>query len=378
MDEIAVILRQLKLVQDVEAIAKSRRLGARFQSEVQDHLAKLTQAVDSLRQLHEILDLSDLERELGGRKANREFWSSLAPGRYAKDEILSSLVTKNSITLNTLYKASLEFIAVTRFADNETQFAIDLGDRFRDQKRTWELFKRFQPERRPLVFHWHSFKVGREFFGLLQKHKVIESYSISLHLEGQERHPSDRQTVERLLANRKIRPNDRIIIEYTGVDPKLIPLVTGLWFEAYAYKVFEDTLARLADDYEIYSRVDFEAQEHLREKTRSDFDILVGLPDQVILAECKSGAVTKDAVQRMIFNSKLLRRIFGKMGVAKYLFLLIFSPTDEPDQTPLLEDLIREGFVLVEPYNIAPFLNAHIQNQAPQTGLTWAPRHKRA
>jgi hypothetical protein len=124
--------------------------------------------------------------------------------------------------------------------------------------------------------------------------------------------------------------------------------------------------------YEIYSRVEFEAREILSDSTRSDFDLLVGLPDQVLMAECKSGGITSDACQRMIANATLLRRIFGRMGF-QHAFLLVFNPTGDADEHQRLCGLHNAGFTIVDLSQLGPFLHAHITGQPLRKEMTWSP-----
>jgi hypothetical protein len=385
MEEVPVIARQLRLVDEVAKLAGTRRIGPALKESVAANLDLLRQAGDALQKLHEVLDLSELESELGGRKANLAYWNSLPPGRYepaadtdASNEIMEraaafkTLVTSKSILLKDLRRASLDITSLARFTDTEMRFAEEMGRRFRDFKRTWTLFKKVQQKRDPIYFRRYSYRSGRDFFDLLQRFGAIESYNLSVQREGS----PDRQLLNRQELDEQfdqIGKKDQIWIEYTNLNTRMIPLVTGGWFEAFTYSVFDDMLGRLADEHEIYSRVGYKAAMPMKDGSKSDFDIVVGLPGEFILAECKSGMITRDASQRLIANATLLKGIFRKMGVKRHLFMLVFSPTDEEDQHPLLADLAAAGYEIVEPFNIAPYLNAHLMGQPPVDGVVWVP-----
>ncbi len=82
MKSVPIVERQTSLVKSVEEIARSRRLGQRLQQEMEEHLNTLRSAITALEKLHEILDLVDIDSELGGRKQNLAYWLDLQPGRY--------------------------------------------------------------------------------------------------------------------------------------------------------------------------------------------------------------------------------------------------------------------------------------------------------
>lgn len=383
-----IIQRQAQLISAVEEVARSRKFGQRLQTEINEHLAVLRAAMPALEKLDEILDLNDLDNELGGRRQNLQFWQSFASGRYSKivtsnptpsaeqterAATLEALYRTKSLTLNALYKASLEFNGVTVFSEEDLRFSRDIGEKFNHLKRTWEQFKRRHQQRQSLHFKSYSYRPVKDFLDILRKHNLIESYSFTVKRRDSKEEFIDQQGIERLTAKRPPDRDSDFYAAYDGLNTKRMPLVTGGWFEVFTYVAFNDMLTRLDGEYEIYSRVEFEAKEMMKDKIQSDFDILVGLPDQIVMAECKSGVVNRDVAFRMIENSRLLQRIFGKMGVQKYLFLLIFSPSDDASQNSGLDDLRRQGFTILEPHNVAPYLSAYIQNQTPADGLVWTP-----
>lgn len=389
MKSVPIVERQTSLVKSVEEIARSRRLGQRLQQEMEEHLNTLRSAITALEKLHEILDLVDIDSELGGRKQNLAYWLDLQPGRYARSllgsntsgddqasrsKVLETLVQEKSVTLNALYKASLEFTSVTVFSPSELKFAKEIGDTFAHVKRSWEQFKRCHSNRQPLHFKLYSFRPIRDFLELLVRNGVIKSYAFSVkNGRGEPDQPVDAATLERASNKKPLDRETNFNATYDGLDSKQLSLVIGGWFEVFTYLEFRGMLSRLASEYEIYSRVEFEATEPLKGKVRSDFDILVGLPDQIMLAECKSGAIDREIAYQMIENSRRLRRIFERMGVNKYLFLLVFSPSDDANKNLGLDDLLGAAFKILEPHNVAPFLNAYIQNQEPPVSLTWSP-----
>lgn len=389
MEEVPVIARQRRLVEEVEKLAGTRRIGPSLKESVARNLELLRQADEALQALHEVLDLSELENELGGRAANLAYWNGLPPGRYeaqtdpegASSEAMEravafkNLLTSKSVLLKELRRASLDITSLVRFTDTEMRFAKEMGERFRDLRRTWTLFKKVLQKRDPMFFRRYAYRSGRDFFDLLQRFGAIESYTLSLQREGStDRQPMSRQEIDEQFS--QISFKDQIWIEYANLNTRLIPLVTGGWFEAFTYGVFGDMLGRLTDEHEIYSRVGYRAAVPMKDGSKSDFDILVGLPDEFILAECKSGTITRDATQRLISNAALLKGIFRKMGVKRHLFMLVFSPTDDEDQYPLLADLADAGYEIVEPYNIAPYLNSHLLGQPPVDGVVWVPPTK--
>lgn len=70
-----------------------------------------------------------------------------------------------------------------------------------------------------------------------------------------------------------------------GFDSKCALILTGHWFEAYAYTVFRDQLERIDADFEIYTQVSYEANIEGSGKSKSDFDVLINTGDLLVLVE---------------------------------------------------------------------------------------------
>jgi hypothetical protein len=357
------LLEEFKLLEDGlrKYAGAQTALAAKARAEVEAALLKVAQTREALNRLHEeYIDLSSVELTGSDLASNREFWDEQPSGRLV-DEALERLVKKNRGVLNSLYRASVTIHGITKFSDDEMRFAQEIGDHFDQHKRTWTLFKSLLPDRRPLRAKTKPWTVAavRDFFALLRRHKLVQIVEYELPQGGGVREPID---VDRLIdkCRRKEIPDDRFFeVRYELADNRSVGLITGSWFEAYSYSVCRDMIERQSIDFEIYSRVAYSASHAAKAVSRSDFDLLVGLPEALMMVECKSGRLSDDEADRVTEKTEFVRQVLKSMGVPNHHFVLVYSPVDNADSADAIARLQEAGVRVVEPQG----LRAHLREQ---------------
>lgn len=305
------------------------------------------------------LDMTDIALHDTQRAANRSYWSRLPPGRIDETR-LAELVRDHSVTLKRLYQASVDFGSITKFSDAELMFAKEIGDDFRTQKRYWSRLKKILADGRPFrVTQPWEVRGATGFFSMLQRHGY--SSRCEAELKRGDRPPTDLDLAA-LLAELKRTPlleGDRLQLSY-AIDRRHHAFLTGGWFEAYSYYVFEDMLTRLAADFEIYSRVQYQATHAGKSASRGELDLMVSLDDQIVMVECKSGDFSDDEVSRYLQKKRFLKEIFDGMGVRETLFMLVAPRVDVDEAAAMVERLQADGVEMVEPQDIRTLLSKRL------------------
>jgi hypothetical protein len=306
------------------------------------------------------LDLTALGIQDNRRSVSRVYWEVLPPGRLPEPQILD-LVRNRSVTLKRLYQASLDFTSITKFSAEELAFAREVGDEFRSHKRYWNRLKRIVVDDRPfrIGLQWEA-KGAIAFFNLLLRHGYASRCEAQLQRGESAAKLLELNTVAAELKSTPLAESDKLQIVYQ-IDRRQQAFLCGGWFEAYAYYVFEDMLIRLAADFEIYGRVQYQATQAGRSVSRGDIDLLVGLQDQIVMVECKSGDFTEEEAGRCIQKTRFLKEICQDMGVKETLFLLVAPRVDTEDSAAVIDRLKTEDIELVEPQDIRMLLSKRLK-----------------
>jgi hypothetical protein len=119
-------------------------------------------------------------------------------------------------------------------------------------------------------------------------------------------------------------------------------------------------LSRFSVDFELYSRVQYEASLAAKAVSRGDIDLLVGLQDQIIIVECKSAELSADEANRVIQKTRFLRDVFSSTGIKETLFMLVCVPAETDEAQAVLDHVEAEGIEVVEPQDIRTFLSGKL------------------
>jgi hypothetical protein len=354
-----------RLVDQLEVLSTSQtQLGQKAQGSLKQLATASKAMLHLMRQVSEnYIDLTAYETGGNHRNEARAWWDALPAGRLDPAHI-EELVKGRSATLARLYRASVDFTSATKFSDSELAFAREIGDEFRIYKRVWSRLKSLMTDGRP--YRLHSDGQARAvigLFSLLQRHGLITSFDVQF------KRGSDTKVLDPTAAIaelRKVPPeaDDRVYLRYE-VDRRRQSLLTGGWFEAYSYYVFHNMLSRWSADFEIYSRVQYQANIAAQASSRGDIDLLVSLQDQIILVECKSAELSADEASRVIQKTRFLRDVISGLGVKEAMFMLVAMPAESENAQASLDRVEAEGIEVVEPQDIRTFLRSKL---APEVG----------
>jgi hypothetical protein len=359
VDLVKEFARLSSIVQDL-AIANPQ-LGQKAQAALQQLGSASKALVHMSQQFSEsYLDLTALELQDNRRSVNRGYWEILPPGRLLEPQILE-LVRNRSVTLKRLYQASLDFTSITKFSAEELAFARDIGDEFKSHKRFWNRLKKVVVDDRPFrIGQQWEVKGAVSFFNLLIRHGYVTRCDAQLRRGEAAATGLDLNAVLAELKANPLRDIDRLQFTYQ-IDRRQHAFLTGGWFEAYSYYVFEDMLIRLAADFEIYSRVQYQATQAGRSVSRGDIDLLVSLEDQIFVVECKSGDFSDEEAGRCVQKTRFLKEICRDMGVKETLFFLVAPPIDSEQSAGVMDRLKAEDIELVEPQDIRSLLSKRLR-----------------
>ncbi len=131
-------------------------------------------------------------------------------------------------------------------------------------------------------------------------------------------------------------------------------LISGHWFNAYAYYIIDDHLNRNNFDYELYTRVSYTAPAEIF-RSGGDFDILSMVGRKILLVECKSSELrgNKDNFLKIIQKTEGIKKVFDltHTNYYQYVFLLIYNHFSN-DQQEILKELEGTGIKPVRPDEI--------------------------
>jgi tellurium resistance protein TerD len=294
--------------------------------------------VAALNQIHNAVVPLDLISDEAVLVANLTVWHNLPSGYIFRKDIKYQRLINNSKTLNTLHKNAIDILSVYKFSDEEIALSKNIGDFFSVNFAFFRSFK-FLITKNELGTAYLTARVkeASEINGFLQhmeKFKVIAPYKIQLFvLKTREWVDSDVGTLRRIRSqDNKIRFNIDIIDTTTYCD-----LITGHWFNAFAYSIISDHLTRNQLLHELYTRVSYQSPTEIF-KSRGDFDIIAMVGKTILAVECKSGNLKESIdVDTIIDKKRGLEKVFeiAGSGSYRYLFLIIYNPFAYNDQVAL-------------------------------------------
>jgi len=354
-----------RLAGQLEALSVSQaQLGQKAQASLRQLATASRSMLHLMRQVSEnYIDLTAYE--VGGNRwsAARAWWDALPAGRLEAEQI-DELVKQHSSMLARLYRASLDFKGITKFSETELAFAREIGDEFRVYKKIWWRLKKLIADGRPYrLFNEGQARAVLGLFNLRLRHGLLTKCDAQIR-RGSETRVIELAAVIAELRKASLGDDDRLYVRYE-LDRRRHGQLTGGWFEAYSYHVFHNMLSRFSVDFEIYSRVQYEANLAAKAMSRGEIDLLVNLQDQIIMVECKSAELSPEEAGRVVQKTRFLKNVFASTGVKETLFMLVCVPavTDEGQGT--LDRVEAEGIEVVEPQDIRTFLSRKL---APETG----------
>ena len=349
-----------RLAGQLESLAASQtQLGQKAQASLKQLATASRAMLHLMRQVSEnYIDLTAFEVGDNPWSVARAWWDALPAGRLEREQI-EELVKDRSASLARLYRASLDFTAITKFSDAELGFAREIGDEFRIYKKIWGRLKKLMADGRPYrLFNEGQARAVIGLFNLLQRHGLIVKSDAQVR-RGAETRVIDLSSVVGELRRKPLSDDDRLYVRYE-LDRRRQSLLTGGWFEAYSYHVFHNMLSRFSVDFELYSRVQYEANLAAKAMSRGDIDLLVSLQDEIIMVECKSAELSADEAGRVIQKTRFLRDVFASTGVKETLFMLVSVPAETDEAQAALDRIEAEGIEVVEPQDIRTFLSSRL------------------
>ncbi len=346
-----------RLAEQLETLSSSHsNLGVKAQESLK-RLASASRAMLHLmRQVSEnYIDLTAYEAGENRWSAARAWWDALPAGRLAPAQ-LAELVKERSATLTRLYRASLDFPAITKFSDGEIAFAREIGDQFRVYKTVWRRLKSLAEDGRPYRLHNEGqARAVVGLFALLLRHEVVTKSEAQLR-RGDDCRTLELASVVGELRRAPLTESDRLLLRYEIAGHRRGQL-TGGWFEAYAYYVFQNMLERFSVDFELYSRVQYQASLAAKAISRGDIDLLVSLREQIFIVECKSAELSTDEANRIVQKMRFLRDVLVSTGVKETVFVLLTVPPESDESQAALDRIAAEGIDVMEPQDIRTFLS---------------------
>ena len=307
--------------------------------------------VAALDQIHNTVVPLDLISDDAVLVANLIVWNNLPTGYILRKDIKCQRLINNSKTLNTLHKNAIDILSVYKFSDEEIALSKKIGDFFSVNYAFFRSFK-FLITNNQLGTAYLAARVkeASEINGFLQqmeKFKIIAPYKIQLFVfKTKEWIDSDVGTLRKIRSqDNKIRFNIDIKDTTTHCD-----LITGHWFNAFAYSIISDHLTRNQLLHELYTRVSYQSPTEIF-KSRGDFDIIAMVGKTILAIECKSGNLIESIdVDAIIDKKKGLEKVFeiAGSGSYRYLFLIIYNPFAYSDQV-VLDKLAAAGIRPVIP-----------------------------
>lgn len=313
----------LELVRDTVKMAQKPR------EKVLSALDKTNEIIAALEDIHVNNVPLDIKDGDGNLAQNLECWKSTTPGVLKAGTPAYQSLISNSETLKALYATGIDLPSITKFSDQEIKLAKGLGDRFQEfyaPLRDFAASLNHHPRKAGKISsNVQHAALNDRFFGMLKEFGVVDDYAISLFLIKSNKWVNlDFNRLPYLKGK-----TNRIRIDYALSNTQYQDLIRGHWFNAYAYYVIDDHLERNQFDYEIYTRVSYTAPADII-RSAGDFDIIAMVGSQVLLVECKSGELKKDAERddfvKIIEKTKGVKKVFDyTKNDYSYIFLLIYN-----------------------------------------------------
>lgn len=276
------------------------------------------------------VDLKSVDDNQKALLKNVEYWNKLSAGNLKGAE-LEELILKHSETLKSLYQAAIDILQICKFGDDELKLAADIGDNFVKFSGGCHLVKlSVTNSSYEILTKLEKGESIAAFLDLMVKRQIIKNYAFSLRVFERDKSPGWKE-MPFLAAwrNNQLHGNHPVLFEIQGFDSKYRKFITGNWFNAFAYVVFNDQLRRMDLDYEIYTLVNFQSKSAGRVST-GDFDLILKVENRLFLVECKSGRLLenegRDDYNEIIRKTETVKSAFESTRVSEYTFLLLCNP----------------------------------------------------
>jgi hypothetical protein len=352
-----------RLAEQLETLSTSHpNLGVKGQESLK-RLASASRAMLHLMRAvsESYIDLTAYEASENRGDATRAWWDALPAGRLTPAQ-LAELVRERSATLARLYRASLDFTAITKFSDGEIAFAREIGDQFRVYKKIWSRLKALAVDGRPYrLDNEGQARAVVGLFAMLLRHGVATKCEAQLRRGGEGR-TLELASVVGELRRTPLAESDRLQLLYE-IDGRRRGQLTGGWFEAYAYHVFQNMLERFSVDFELYSRVQYEASLAAKAISLGDIDLLVSVREQIFIVECKSAELSTDEAHRVVQKTRFLRDVLVSTGMKETVFVLVTVPPESDESQSALDRVAAEGIEVMEPQDIRTFLSHRLAGE---------------
>ena len=277
------------------------------------------------------VDLKSVDDNQKALLKNVEYWNKL-PAGVLRGEELAELYLNHSETLKSLYQAAIDILQLRKFSDDELGLAAEIGDNFVKFSGGCHAVKM------GITSGYNDIKTKLEmgesialFLDLIHKRGIIKNYGFAIQSYERDRPPGWKaMTFRHAWQNKQLHGNHPVLFEIHEFDPRYHKFITGDWFNAFAYVVFNDQLRRMGLDYEIYTLVNFQSKSAGR-VSKGDFDLILKVENRLFLVECKSGRLLenedRDDYDEIIRKTETIKSAFESTRVSEYTFLLLCNPS---------------------------------------------------
>ncbi len=256
-------------------------------------------------------------------------WKALDGGVYRSGDHQLDRMVETSAALQPLYRAGIDITAVQKFSPDEQRLAKTLGEGFESWHRPWDTLKLAlggTTPGTPVRCRASELDVFDPFMRAMERHDVISSLSLEAAKFKGAAMEWAKATPKRA---KKLPPKHPCRYTFEPRDASKVSLMTGLWFNAFAFDVVDDHLTRNHIEHELYTNVMYKAPTDII-SVSGDFDVLGRFDDLVLLIECKSGRlVEKDRGHFTEIREKAatVTRVYeGMGGEFRLVPMLLFNP----------------------------------------------------
>lgn len=309
--------------------------------------------ITELKRIHENIVPLDVTIENGIPEEHREIWYNLSPGRTSEKSENYTELLKHSETLTTLYKNAIDIISVYKFSPEELQFSETIAGFFSDnfdefKQIRWLISMGKYGEQSIRTTVENSIRLDKFLQALISFNLVEKDYMAELYVY------SKKQWMQKKiddLSRVKSKGNKVKFNISLKKSNALRDIISGHWFNAFAYSVISDHLTRNTIPHEIYTRVEYKSPTDIF-NAKGDFDILSMAQDKILVVECKSSDLKDDSMEmKKVIDKKIgLEKVFDsvKSDYYEYIFLFIYNPLANNSET-VLERLIESGIKPLRP-----------------------------
>lgn len=291
-------------------------------------LSKTDEIIKDLEEIQNNLFPLEIKSNNSNLSTNLAFWQKATAGNLKSGSDEYNKLISNSETLKALYRAGIDIPTITKFSGDEIKFAKEIGVGFSEFHEllhqlnvciNQNIKNKFQ-----IVSKVEKAQTDERFFNLLKKYNVIDDYKVHMYVKqkGGYTDSSFPQCMKSLAKKNSVR------INCTFSNSNYHNLISGHWFNAYAYYIIDDHLNRNKFDYELYTRVSYKAPEEIF-RSGGDFDVIAMVGQKVLLVECKSNELRadRDDFDKIIQKTKGIKKVFDltRTNHYEYIFLLIYN-----------------------------------------------------